>query len=71
MATRHSITPPTPTNHLPHSDVLIAFLKVALSASERALRAADCPDVAHLVERARFNLSAAHDLVQTDRRFAA
>ena len=54
-----------------HSDRLVAFLKVGLSASGRALIAADCPDVTHLVQVAHRNLLAAHDLIQTDREWAA
>ena len=34
---------------VPHSDLLVAFLKVAPTASDRALLAADCPDVIQLV----------------------
>ena len=56
---------------VPHSDLLVAFLKVALTASDRALLATDCPDVRSLVECAQFNLAAAHDLIQTDRSWAA
>ena len=56
---------------VPHSDLLVAFLKVALTASDRALLAADCPDVRSLVECAQSNLAAAYDLVQTDRSWAA
>ncbi len=54
-----------------HSDLLVAFLKVALTASGRALLAAECPDVVHLVGVAHENLLAAYDLIQTDREWAA
>jgi len=54
-----------------HSDRLVAFVQVALTAVDRALNSADCPDVKHLLECARLNLSGAHGLIQTDRRFAA
>ena len=55
----------------PHSHLLTAYLKVALTASERALLATGCPEVVHLVQIAHQNLLAAHDLVETDRKLAA
>ena len=81
MANLNSTTPlfpPPPNPKLPpilgearsHSHLLVAYLKVSQTALDRAARAADCPDVKHLVERAQFNLDAAHDLVQTDMRWA-
>ncbi len=75
MATCNCIT--RPSSRLvdklssPHSHLLTAYLKVALTASERALLAASCPDVVHLVQTAHENLLAAHDLVETDRKLAA
>ncbi len=75
MATRNCITRPSsqlsdkPSS--PHSHLLTAYLKVALTASERALSAAECPDVVHLVQIAHEHLLAAHDLVETDRSWAA
>ena len=54
-----------------HSDHLVAFLKVSLTAVGRAYKAANCPDVRHLVDQARWNLAAAHDLVQSDRAWVA
>ncbi len=82
MASANSTTPLSPSTHYAnttpdprpsagHSDLLVAFLKVGLSASGRALLAADCPDVVHLVGVAHENLLAAHDLIQTDRELAA
>ncbi len=82
MASANSTTTLSPSNlhtdqnpderpNAGHSDLLVAFLKVGLSASGRALLAADCPDVRHLVEHAHENLLAAHDLIQTDREWAA
>ena len=54
-----------------HSDLLVAFLKVSLTAVGRAAKATDCPDVRHLVEQARWNLASAYDLIQTDRAWVA
>ena len=75
MATRHCITRPSSSAHgkpsSPHSQFLTAYLKVALTASDRALLATGCPDVVHLVQVAHENLLAAHDLVETDRRLVA
>ncbi len=75
MASRNCITRPSfqlgdkPSS--PHSHLLTAYLKVALTASDRALLAADCPDVVHLVQIAHEHLLAAHDLVETDLELAA
>ncbi len=52
-------------------DMVLCFLKVARSATERALRFSHCPDLVHLVACADSNLAAAHDLIQTDREQAA
>ena len=54
-----------------HSDLLVAFLKVSLTAVGRAAKHVNCPDVRHLVEQARWNLASAHDLIQTDRAWVA
>ena len=54
-----------------HSDLLVAFLKVSLTAVGRAAKATNCPDVRHLVEQARWNLASAYDLIQTDRAWVA
>ncbi len=75
MATRNCITRPSsqlagkPTS--PHSHLLTAYLRVAVTASERALLAAGCLDVVHLIQTAHDNLLAAHDLVESDRELAA
>ncbi len=75
MATRHCITDPCSLARKPsgplHSHLLTAYLRVALTASDRALFASGCPDVVHLVQTAHQNLLAAHDLVETDRKLAA
>jgi hypothetical protein len=60
-----------PSSPRPHSDLTLAYLKVARTAAERALRAADCPDLRHLVRTAEQNLAAAHDLLLTDCELAA
>ena len=54
-----------------HSDLLVCFLKVSLTAVGRASKHADCPDVRQLVEQARWNLASAYDLIQTDRAWVA
>ncbi|MDC3379322.1 hypothetical protein OAX78_03470 [Planctomycetota bacterium] len=78
MATRHTITTPvSPVAHcdeLPtagHSHLLTAFLRVGLTTADKALGVAECPNVRFLVERAKDNLLAAHDLIETDRLLAA
>ena len=61
------------TNHRAEqrTDLLLAYLQVARTAADRAQRTARCPDVLHLVECAQGNLAAAHDLLRTDREWAA
>ena len=54
-----------------HSDLLVCFLKVSLTAVGRAARHTNCPDVRHLVEQGRWNLASAYDLIQTDRAWVA
>ena len=80
MADANSTTPHSPKAHRPyqltlgghtagHSDLLVAFLKVGLTVTDRALTATECPYVRHLVETAQENLATARDLIASDRRF--
>ena len=74
MAARNSITPLAPppvASDALHAHVLVAYLRVARTAVERAQRVASCPDVQHLLRHTYSNLAAAHDLVETDRGQAA
>jgi hypothetical protein len=83
VATRNCITRLSPEPHGnpigeprrkptgPHSHLLTAYLKVALTANERAFAATSCPDVEHLLRLAHEHLQNAHLLVETDRQFAA
>ena len=79
MAHANSTTPRSPKAHRPyqlpfggptagHSDLLVAFLKVGLTVTGRALAATECPGVRSLVETAQENLAAARDLIVADPR---
>ncbi len=58
-------------NRRVRTDLALCFVKVARSATERALRLSLCPDLFHLISCAHDNLAAAHDLIVTDRKWAA
>ncbi len=65
MATRDSITPPSPQDHVAQRpDLVLSFLEVARTATDRALRQTSSAQVRRLVRHAQGDLAAAYALVR-------